>query len=74
MNESREARPIWAKWRLLDDGRVHVVATYGEEGGFVQREIAFESIAQAAQALGPSFEDVVTRARAAGSTAGRWRP
>lgn len=74
MNGSQAARPIWAKWRLHDDGRVHVVATYGEEAGFVQREIHFESIAQAAEALGPSFEDVVMRAHAAGSTAGRWRP
>ncbi len=74
MAASGEAKPIWARWTLLNDGRVNVVATYGEAGDFVQRESVFESLDQAAKALGPSFKDVVTRAREAGSRAGRWRP
>ncbi len=74
MNASGDAKPIWAKWRLQDDGRVNVVATYAARGGIVQRETVFESIEQAAKALGPSFKDVVGRAREAGSKAGRWRP
>ncbi len=74
MSPKRETKPIWARWKVLDDGRVRVVATYGDGGGFVQEETAFESIEQAAKVLGPSFKDVVARAQAAGSKAGRWRP
>lgn len=69
-----EAKPIWASWTILSDGRINVVATYGEGDGFIRRERVFESLDQAAQALGPSFRDVVTRAQEAGSTTGRWRP
>ncbi len=74
MDARGEAKPIWASWKLLDDGRVNVVATYGEAGSFVRRETVFESLDQAAKALGPGFKDVVERAGQAGSTTGRWRP
>jgi hypothetical protein len=71
-NEAR--RPIWAKWRVGDDDDVHVVATYAEGEGFVQKEQAFESLERATASLGASFGEVVTRALAAGSRVGRWRP
>lgn len=74
MAASGEAKPIWASWTLLSDGRVHVVATYGKADGFVRQESVFDSLDQAAKALGPSFKDVVARASVAGSKAGRWRP
>ncbi len=75
MNDGSGAeRPIWAKWRLLEDGQVVVVATYRRGDRLVQRETGFTSLAAAANVLGRGFEDVVKRAQAAGSFAGRWRP
>ncbi len=67
-------KPIWAKWRVTEDGGVAVVATYLEAGSYVRRELEFDSLSDAAATLGPSFGDVVARATEAGSRAGRWRP
>jgi hypothetical protein len=70
-----EARkPIWAKWRVGDDGTIAVVATYAEGQGYVQRGQSFDSLDQAAAELGESFRDVVVRALEVGSHRGRWRP
>ena len=69
-----EERPIWAKWELREDGRLDVVATYGEGGSYVSRELSFYSLEDAVETLGPSFADVVARVREAGGKAGRWRP
>ncbi len=75
MNDESEAgKPIWAKWRVLEDGQVVVAATYRRGDRFVQRETSFTSLAAAAEALGRGFADVVKRAMEAGSLAGRWRP
>lgn len=71
-NES--PKPIWASWRVGDDGGISVVATYAEGGGYVQREESYESLERAAASLGDSFREAVTRAVAAGSRRGRWRP
>jgi hypothetical protein len=68
------SKPIWAKWEVREDGGVDVVATYSDGGGYVSRELSFASLEQAAEALGPSFAEVVTRVRTAGGNAGRWRP
>jgi hypothetical protein len=67
-------KPIWARWQLREDDGLDVVATYGEGGGYVVRELSFDSLEDAVEALGPSFADVVTRVREAGGRAGRWRP
>lgn len=69
-----EDRIIWARWSLGEDDGVEVVATYAEGEGYGQRRTSYASLAEAATALGPSFEDVVRRAVAAGSRQGRWRP
>jgi hypothetical protein len=69
-----ERKPIWAKWRLDDDGTVSIVATYAEGSGYVQRKRSFDSLDQAAAELGDSFRDVVELALEAGSQRGRWRP
>jgi hypothetical protein len=68
------SKPIWAKWELREDGGLEVVASYSDGGGYVSREFSFASLEQAAEMLGPSFADVVTRVRTAGGNAGRWRP
>ena len=65
---------IWAKWSMNDDGRIDVIATYTKPGGYDERELSFESLNDAARALGESFRQVVSRVTAAGYTAGRWRP
>lgn len=67
-------RPIWAKWRVGDDGDVSVVVTYAKDGRYEQRANSFASLEQAAASLGDSFRDVVRQALAAGSRRGRWRP
>ncbi|NIN72000.1 MAG: hypothetical protein GTO46_08810 [Gemmatimonadetes bacterium] len=67
-------KPIWAKWEVREDGGLNVVATYSEGSGYVSRDFSFASLEEAAEALGPSFADVVTRVREAGGKAGRWRP
>jgi hypothetical protein len=67
-------RPIWAKWRVDDDGTVSVVATYAEGKGYAQRERSFNSLDEAAAELGDSLRDVVERALEANSQSGRWRP
>ena len=74
MVEKAPEKPIWAKWKIGAAGDVEVVATYQAAGSYVQREFAFASLDEAARAFGPGFRDVVSRARAAGSTVGRWRP
>ncbi len=75
MSSSGDAgKIIWARWMLSDAGRVEVVATYGEPGAYVQRDLSFESLDVASEALGPGFREVVSRVTAAGYSAGRWRP
>lgn len=69
-----ERKPIWAQWRLNDDGTVSIEATYAEGLGYAQRQRSFDSLDQAAAELGGSFRDVVERALEAGSQRGRWRP
>ncbi|UCC74719.1 MAG: hypothetical protein JSV86_09265 [Gemmatimonadota bacterium] len=70
----RTGKPIWAGWRVRDDGSVEVAATYDQGGGSVQREFSFANLAEAVEVFGPGFGDVVTRATEAGSNSGRWRP
>lgn len=65
---------IWVSWRVSDDGQVDVVATYGEESGFVRREQSYVSLEDASAELGPGFKEVVERSMEAGSYGGRWRP
>lgn len=69
-----QEKPIWASWKVADDGRIEVTATYSERGAYVRREMHYGSLDEAAEALGPSFRDVVVRAMDAGSRTGRWRP
>ena len=69
-----EQRIIWASWRLRQDGRVEVVATRTEDQGHVRDHAEYDSLDEAAEALGPSFRDVVERSAAVGSRTGRWRP
>ncbi|MGD2215107.1 MAG: hypothetical protein PVJ64_00070 [Gemmatimonadales bacterium] len=69
-----EGKPIWARWEVRDDGGLDVVATYGEGGSYVSRELAFDSLEEATATLGPSFAVVVSRVMKAGHKAGRWRP
>ncbi len=70
----KDERPIWAKWEIRDDGGLDVVATYNEGGGYIARELSFDSLEEAVEMLGPSFAYVVSRVREAGGKAGRWRP
>ncbi|MGD8868558.1 MAG: hypothetical protein PVI01_13045 [Gemmatimonadales bacterium] len=72
--DNESPKPIWASWQIGDDGGISVVATYAEGGRYVRREGSFESLERAAASLGHSFREVVTRAVAAGSRRGRWRP
>ena len=74
VDASRKEKPIWAKWSLEEGGEVEVIATYREEGGFVQVGSSYPSIADAEKALGTSFSDVVRAVMAAGGRSGRWRP
>ncbi len=75
MPEARGSeKPIWASWRITEDGAVIVVATFLEAATYVRREMRFASLDEAARTLGPGFRQVVTRAMSAGSHAGRWRP
>lgn len=67
-------KPVWAKWRVMPDGSIAVVATYPERDGYSQRELTFASLDEASQTLGASFREVVESVRAAGLDAGRWRP
>jgi hypothetical protein len=67
-------KPIWASWRVREDGSVEVTATYRDGAAYARREAVYSSLVEAAEALGPGFHDVVTRATKAGSHAGRWRP
>ncbi len=69
-----ERRPIWAKWRVNDDGTVTVVATYAEAEGYGQEEQSFDSLDRAAAELGDSLRDVIDRSLEAGNRRGRWRP
>jgi len=66
--------PIWAKWRVNDDGTVTVVATYAEAEGYGQEERSFDSLDSAAAELGDSLRVVIERSLEAGSRRGRWRP
>lgn len=70
----RKEKPIWAKWSLKEGGGVQVVATYREGDGFVQIGSFYPSIADAEEALGPSFGEVARTVIAAGGRSGRWRP
>ncbi len=77
MSEGDETKGIiWAKWRVTRDGSVEVVATYEADAdeGYTRREHTYASVDAAADALGPSFRDVVTRSIDAGARSGRWRP
>lgn len=67
-------RPVWAKWRVVEDGRIEVVATYREGDGYVQRERSYPDVEAAGAELGSSFTDVVRRVADEGRSAGRWRP
>jgi hypothetical protein len=67
-------RPIWAKWRVNEDGSIHVIATYSSDSGYLQHEYEFATLGDAAAEFGPSFRDVVNSVSAAGREAGRWRP
>ena len=75
---ARESKPeniIWASWRVEEDGRVEVSATFKTaEGEYRQWPASYASLEEAAAELGPGFGDVVARAVEAGSTHGRWRP
>lgn len=73
-NTGKTGKIIWARWTLHDDGSLEVVATYGEAGGYVLRTIGFDSLDVAADVLGDSFREVVSRVVAEGLKAGRWRP
>jgi hypothetical protein len=68
------SRPIWARWEVREDGGLEVIATYNEGGVYVSRELSYGSLEEAAEALGPSFADVVMRVSKEGRKAGRWRP
>ncbi len=75
MGDTEERRQLlWAKWQVHEDGSLTVMATYAEEGGYMQDTTSFASLAEATAVLGQSFRDVVTRAREVGSPSGRWRP
>ncbi len=66
--------PIWAKWKVLESGRITVIVTYGGAGGYHRREYDFASLDEAARTLGSSFRDVVKTVVEAGLAAGRWHP
>ncbi len=75
MEESAKPESIiWAKWRVGEDGRVEVEATYAEAGEYRQWRVSFASVAEAGAELGPNFQDVVERALEINSYRGRWRP
>jgi len=75
MGDTEKRRQLlWAKWLVHEDGSLTVIATFAEEGGYVQDTTRFASLAEATATLGQSFQDVVTRAQQAGSHSGRWRP
>jgi hypothetical protein len=67
-------KPIWAKWRVNEDGSVNVIATYSGGSGYLQHEYDFATLEDAAAEFGPSFQEVVNSVLAAGREAGRWRP
>lgn len=69
-----EGKIVWARWRLLPEGGVEIVATIARESEFDQKRLEFDSIEAASAELGASFGDVVERAVQAGSRRGRWRP
>lgn len=73
-DEGTRRKPIWASWRVREDGSVHVSATYARQRRYVQEGMEFDSLEAAEDALGVGFSDVVARARAQGSSSGRWRP
>lgn len=73
-DELMTEKVIWAKWQVQGDGRVDVVVTCGTDDGYVQRPASYETLDEAAEALGESFRAVVSSALQAGSYAGRWRP
>lgn len=67
-------KAIWAKWKVHENGRVDVVLTYAENDGYAQRAASYDSLDQAAEALGTDFRAVVEGVMLAGSYTGRWRP
>lgn len=72
--EGKTIRPIWASWRVREDGSLQVTSTYARGGDYVREEMEFNSLKAATAALGPGFGDVVARVTAQGSFSGRWRP
>jgi hypothetical protein len=75
MGDTEERRQLlWAKWLVHENGSLTVMATYAEEGSYMQETKSFASLAEATAILGQSFQDVVTRAREVRSLSGRWRP
>ncbi|MDP2584621.1 MAG: hypothetical protein Q8W47_11125 [Candidatus Palauibacterales bacterium] len=62
----------WVAWRVTRAGEVEALVTRG--AGAERRQERFGTLEAAEMRFGSGFGEVVRRALAGGSRAGRWRP
>lgn len=67
-------RISWVAWRIGEAGGVRALVTFEGPGGTEREELAFETLEEAADRLGPGFLEVARKVVASGSRSGRWRP
>jgi hypothetical protein len=64
----------WVAWRVTRAGEVETLVTRGTSAGAERRQERFGTLGTAEARFGSGFGEVVRRALAGGSRAGRWRP
>lgn len=65
---------IWMAWKVAEDGSIVAVATLRDDEGHLKERWEFDSLEEAADALGEGFRDVAERVLETGRRSGRWRP
>lgn len=65
---------IWLKWRVRDDGSVHVVETREVDGETARERRDADSLDDAAGRYGEGFRELVENVLESGSRQGRYRP
>lgn len=64
----------WVAWRVTRRGEVETLVARGTGSAARRDQERFGTLEEAEARFGPGFGDVIRKALAAGSRAGRWRP
>lgn len=69
-----DAKLIWLKWRVTEEGQVEIVETRDTDEGYRRRRNDAGSVDEAAARYGEAFREVVEKVLESGSRKGRFRP